>query len=66
VLEWTWNGVEAHLVPPHSIRQSMGGAMIQTDMYEGMLAETITIHGAGGDIVNAYFAGPWARGPSPA
>jgi len=40
-----------------------GGAMYQTDMYEGMLAETVTMHGAGGDVINAYFARPWALAP---
>jgi carboxymethylenebutenolidase len=39
--------------------------MFQTDMYEGMLAETITIHGAGGDVINAYFARPLGPGPFP-
>ena len=39
--------------------------MYQTDMYEGMLAETITIHGAGGDVINAYFARPLGPGPFP-
>lgn len=40
--------------------------MYQTDMYEGMLAETVTMHGAGGDIINAYFAHPLGPGPVPA
>jgi carboxymethylenebutenolidase len=39
--------------------------MFRTDMYEGMLAETITIHGAGGDVINAYFARPLGAGPFP-
>jgi carboxymethylenebutenolidase len=39
--------------------------MVRTDMYEGMLAETITIHGAGGDVINAYFARPLGPGPFP-
>jgi carboxymethylenebutenolidase len=39
--------------------------MHRTDMYEGMLAETITIHGAGGDVINAYFARPLGPGPFP-
>ena len=29
--------------------------MYQTDMYEGMLAETVTMDGASGDAINAYF-----------
>ncbi len=39
--------------------------MYQTNMYEGMLAETITIHGASGDVINAYFARPLGAGPFP-
>ena len=39
--------------------------MYQTDMYEGMVAETITMHGANGDIINAYFARPLGAGPFP-
>jgi carboxymethylenebutenolidase len=40
--------------------------MYQTDAYEGMIAETITHHGAGGAVINAYFARPLGRGPFPA
>jgi len=36
-----------------------------TDMYEGMLAETITITGANGDMINAYYARPLGPGPFP-
>jgi len=32
--------------------------MYKTHMYEGMLAETVTIPGANGDLINAYFARP--------
>ena len=39
--------------------------MVQTDMYEGMLAETVTIHGANHDVINAYFARPLGTGPFP-
>lgn len=39
--------------------------MYQTDMYEGMLAETVSIQGAGGDFINAYFAWPLGPGPFP-
>ena len=39
--------------------------MYRTDMYEGMLAETITIQGAKGDTINAYFARPLGPGPFP-
>ncbi len=39
--------------------------MYQTDMYEGMLAETVTIPGAGGDLINAYFARPLGAGAVP-
>jgi carboxymethylenebutenolidase len=37
----------------------------QTDMYEGMLAETVTLHGANGDGINAYFARPLGPGRFP-
>jgi carboxymethylenebutenolidase len=37
--------------------------MYQTDMYESMLAETITISGANGDPINAYYARPLGSGP---
>lgn len=39
--------------------------MYQTDMYEGMLAETISLSGAGGDLINAYYARPLGAGPFP-
>ena len=32
--------------------------MYQTDMYEGLLAETITIQGHAGQNINAYYARP--------
>lgn len=40
--------------------------MYQTDMYEGMVAETVTHQGANGDFINAYFARPMGAGPYPA
>jgi carboxymethylenebutenolidase len=40
--------------------------MYRTDMYEGLLAETITMTGANGDPINAYFARPLGPGPFPA
>jgi carboxymethylenebutenolidase len=40
--------------------------MYQTNHYEGMLAETVTLHGAHGDMINAYFARPLGPGPHPA
>ena len=40
--------------------------MYQTDMYEGMIAETITMPGANGDLINAYLARPLGPGPFPA
>jgi carboxymethylenebutenolidase len=40
--------------------------MYQTDQYEGMLAETISMPGANGDTINAYFARPLGGGPFPA
>ena len=39
--------------------------MYQTDMYEGLLAETVTMRGHGGDPINAYFARPLGPGPFP-
>ncbi len=40
--------------------------MYRTDMYEGLLAETVTMAGANGDLINAYFARPLGPGPFPA
>lgn len=37
----------------------------RTDAYEGMLAETITMPGYKGDLINAYFARPLGPGPFP-
>ncbi len=39
--------------------------MYQTDMYEGMLAETVIMPGANGDLINAYLARPLGPGPFP-
>lgn len=39
--------------------------MYTTDTYEGMLAETVSMRGARGDIINAYFARPLGAGPHP-
>lgn len=39
--------------------------MYETDMYEGMLAETVMIPGAKGELINAYFARPLGPGPFP-
>ncbi len=39
--------------------------MYETNMYEGMVAETTTVHGANGDVINAYFARPLGAGPFP-
>jgi carboxymethylenebutenolidase len=39
--------------------------MYVTNMYEGMLAETVTMPGANGDVINAYFARPMGAGPFP-
>ncbi|HWT80620.1 MAG TPA: dienelactone hydrolase family protein, partial [Candidatus Methylomirabilis sp.] len=39
--------------------------MYRTNMYEGMLAETVTLHGFHEDIINAYFARPLGAGPFP-
>ena len=32
--------------------------------YEGLLAETVTYEGDGGDLINAYMARPLGSGPS--
>jgi carboxymethylenebutenolidase len=40
--------------------------MYRTDMYEGLLAETVTLTGANGDWINAYLARPLGPGPFPA
>src|SRR6266849_1690132 len=37
----------------------------QTDMYEGMLAETVMLRGHNGDTINAYFARPLGPGSFP-
>ena len=39
--------------------------MYTTDNYEGMIAETITLPGDGGDLINAYMAKPLGPGPFP-
>ncbi len=39
--------------------------MVATDVYEGMLAETVTHPGAGGDLITAYYARPLGDGPFP-
>ncbi len=39
--------------------------MYQTDLYEGMIAETVTLPGANHDLINAYFARPLGPGPFP-
>ena len=39
--------------------------MYTTEMYEGMLAETVMMKGANGDDINAYFARPLGPGPFP-
>ena len=39
--------------------------MYQTHMYEGMLAETITIPSEDKQLINAYFARPLGVGPFP-
>ena len=39
--------------------------MYTTDMYEGMLAETVTMQGANNETINAYLARPLGAGPFP-
>lgn len=40
--------------------------MYQTDMYEGLMAETVSMTGWNGESINAYFARPLGAGPYPA
>lgn len=40
--------------------------MIRTDQYEGLMAEMVTMTGANGEWINAYFARPLGGGPFPA
>ena len=40
--------------------------MTDTSAYEGMIAETITVQGDGGDRIHAYLARPLGEGPFPA
>ena len=52
---------------PHSItRRLTMWNQLNTGDYEGMLAETITISGYGGDDIHAYFSRPLGAGPYPA
>jgi carboxymethylenebutenolidase len=37
----------------------------KTNQYQGMLAETVSISGHNGDLINAYFARPMGAGPFP-
>ena len=39
--------------------------MYRTDMYEGLLAETVTLTGSNDDWINAYLARPLGAGPFP-
>src|SRR5713226_3484107 len=39
--------------------------MYQTNVQEGMLAETVTLQGHKGDTINAYYARPSGPGPHP-
>lgn len=39
--------------------------MYETDMYEGMIAETTSYSGHNGDLINAYMARPLGPGPYP-
>ena len=39
--------------------------MYETNMYEGMIAETVTLPGHNGDMINAYLARPMGPGPYP-
>lgn len=39
--------------------------MYETNMYEGMIAETVIMPGANGELINAYLARPLGAGPFP-
>jgi carboxymethylenebutenolidase len=39
--------------------------MYTTDQYEGLMAETIPLHGGRGEVINAFFARPLGPGPFP-
>ena len=39
--------------------------MYQTNQYEGMIAETVTMQGHKGETINAYVARPLGSGPFP-
>src|SRR2546426_10892093 len=39
--------------------------MYRTDQYEGMIAETVSMRGQNGDLINAYLARPLGAGPFP-
>src|SRR5207245_2685952 len=39
--------------------------MYQTNQYEGMIAETVSMRGHNGDVINAYVARPLGAGPLP-
>ena len=39
--------------------------MYETQMYEGLLADTITVNGNAGDAIHTYFARPLGGGPFP-
>jgi len=38
---------------------------LQTDAYEAMIAETVSVTGFGGDVIRAYYARPLGDGPFP-
>src|SRR5207245_1275999 len=52
---------------PFSVHNGRASNMhkYRTDMYEGMIAETVTVPGHNGTIINAYFARPLGSGPFP-
>lgn len=39
--------------------------MYETNMYEGMIAETVAVPGANGELINTYYARPLGPGPFP-
>src|SRR3989441_7998283 len=51
------------VLPPN--RRASNMDKYRTDMYEGMIAETVTVPGHNATIINAYFARPLGSGPFP-
>jgi hypothetical protein len=59
------NKIEKGLRSDKAHKEQKESVMYQTNMYEGMFAETITITGDDNQLINAYFARPLGAGPFP-